>query len=155
MRNLKLREKVGRKKNKNKKHDCISSRKFFPTLEISDRFTYVPSFMRPNSIQKSNGEKEKESKREEMPDLPDAGPLESDPGHVVVGDLDQLGQGEHARTLGLLQLLHRHVTQPRHKVHDRIPVQPNGPCHQCTPTTAVLDQARLHHAIGQLFGNRS
>ena len=63
MRNLKLREKVGRKKNKNKKHDCISSRKFFPTLEISDRFTYVPSFMRPNSIQKSNGEKEKESKR--------------------------------------------------------------------------------------------
>ena len=29
-------EKVGRKKNKKKRHDWISSRKFFPTPKISD-----------------------------------------------------------------------------------------------------------------------
>jgi len=58
--------------------------------------------------------------------LPDARPLEADAAHVVVGDLDQLLQTEHARVRRLAELVHRHAAQRAHKVHHRLAVQPVG-----------------------------
>ena len=42
-------------------------------------------------------------------DLPDAGPLEPDPAHVVVGDLHQLGQAEHPGLRLYGQLIYGHL----------------------------------------------
>lgn len=85
--------------------------------------------------------------------LPNARPLQPDAVHVVVGDLHDLLQAEHAGLVCGGQLVHGHGAEPPHKVHckpskhtgcfqqerdsvektpeenkltDRIPVQPGG-----------------------------
>ena len=50
-------------------------------------------------------------------DLPDAGPLQSDPSHVVVGDLDDLLETKHAWMREAGELVHRHGTQRLHKLN--------------------------------------
>lgn len=39
-------------------------------------------------------------------DLPDSGPLQPDTTHVVVGDLHNLGQAEHAGVIYIGELVH-------------------------------------------------
>ena len=58
--------------------------------------------------------------------LPDPAPLQSDPAHVVVGDLHQLGQAEHPSLRTGCQLVYGDLTQRPHKIHDRIAVQLGG-----------------------------
>ena len=43
-------------------------------------------------------------------DLPDAGPLQPDPPHVVVGDLYDLLEAEHAGVRQTGEFIHRHGT---------------------------------------------
>lgn len=50
-------------------------------------------------------------------DVPDPGPLQPDAVHVVVGDLHDLLQAEHARVVWGRQLIHGHGAQPAHKVN--------------------------------------
>lgn len=49
--------------------------------------------------------------------LPDPGPLEPDAAHVVVRNLHDLLQAEHARVRRGGQLVHRYSTQPTDKIH--------------------------------------
>lgn len=49
--------------------------------------------------------------------MPNPRPLQPDAVHVVVGDLHDLLQAEHARVVRGRQLVHGHGTQPAHKVH--------------------------------------
>jgi len=49
--------------------------------------------------------------------MPDPGPLQPDAVHVVVRDLHNLLQAEHAGLVGRGQLVHGHDAQPAHKVH--------------------------------------
>ena len=53
-------------------------------------------------------------------DLPDAGPLQADPAHVVVGDLYDLLQAEHAGVRKTGEFIHRHGTQRLHKLNCNI-----------------------------------
>ena len=60
--------------------------------------------------------------------LPDPAPLQSDPPHVVVGDLHQLGQAEHPGLRTGCQLVYGDLAQSPHKVNDCIAVQLGGTC---------------------------
>ena len=51
--------------------------------------------------------------------MPYSGPLQSDPIHVVVRDLHDLLQAEHAGVVGGSQLVHGHGTQSADKVNYR------------------------------------
>lgn len=50
-------------------------------------------------------------------DLPDAGPLQPDAVHIVIGDLHDLLQAEHPGLVGRGQLIHGDGAQPPNKVH--------------------------------------
>ena len=50
-------------------------------------------------------------------DTPHVTPFKTDAPHVVVGNFDDLLQGEHARVLGATQLFIAHGTQCFHKVN--------------------------------------
>ena len=49
--------------------------------------------------------------------LPDAGPLQPDAAHVVVGDLHDLLQAEHAGVGGAGQFVQRHLAQRLGELH--------------------------------------
>lgn len=50
-------------------------------------------------------------------DLPDSGPLQPDTTHVVVGDLHNLGQAEHAGVIYIGELVHWNLTQGLYKLN--------------------------------------
>lgn len=50
-------------------------------------------------------------------DLPDAGPLQPDTVHVVIGDLHDLLQAEHPGLVGRGQLVHGDRAEPSNKIH--------------------------------------
>lgn len=50
-------------------------------------------------------------------DLPDAGPLQPDAVHIVIGDFNNLLQAEHPRLVGRGQLVHGNGAQPSNKIH--------------------------------------
>lgn len=49
--------------------------------------------------------------------LPDSGPLQPYPAHVVVRNLDDLLQAEHSRVGGGEQLIHGYRTEPANEIH--------------------------------------
>ena len=81
--------------------------------------------------------------------LPDATPLETDAAHVVVGDLDELLEAEHARRRGG-QLVQRDLHQRAHELDDRAAVEADRVGEDAVDRHEHTLAARLHHLLLQV-----